>query len=131
MPTVNTSIEALASHLPLSLFLPQILYSCRTWYLINPDSKNLRKGKDQASTQDSRATMSVIPKLLSTLMILSAIMIYLTYTPSDSTYFWIYWCAIFVFLAFANIITALFSADLMFVYDPSFNNWQRKTDPLA
>jgi len=29
--------------------------------------------------------------LLFTLMVLSAIMIYLTYTPSDSRYFWTYW----------------------------------------
>lgn len=35
--------------------------------------------------------MSVTQRILGTLLILSAIMIYLTYTPSDPTYFWTYW----------------------------------------
>jgi hypothetical protein len=39
----------------------------------------------------SSSNMSATQRILSTLLLLSAIMIYLTYTPSDPTYFWIYW----------------------------------------
>lgn len=39
----------------------------------------------------SYPNMSVTQRILGTLLLLSAIMIYLTYTPSDPTYFWTYW----------------------------------------
>lgn len=64
-----------------------------------------------------------------TLIVLSIIMIFLTYSPSDPRYFWTYWCTIFVFLTFAYIIDMMFSADLSFVFDPNPDNWRRKVDP--
>ena len=35
--------------------------------------------------------MAFISNFLFTLMVLAAIMTYLTYSPSDYTYFWTYW----------------------------------------
>ena len=36
-----------------------------------------------------------------------------------------------VFLFFGWLMDALFGAELSFVFDPSFDNWQRKTDPQS
>jgi hypothetical protein len=88
--------------------------------------------------------------LLLVLVILSAIMIFLTYSPADYTNFWIYWvshwsahissfssyfsfvslqCTVFIVLGFGYMMDIMFSQDLQFVYDPNPENWRRKTDP--
>lgn len=65
------------------------------------------------------------------LMVLAAIMIFLTYSPADTTYFWTYWCAVFVCLAFGYMMNTLFCADMSFVFDPNYDNWTRKVDPQS
>ena len=63
--------------------------------------------------------MSVTQKLLLTLLVLVSFMIFATYTPSDPIYFWMYWCTIWVFLAFGYLIDVMFSDQMSFVFDPS------------
>lgn len=64
-----------------------------------------------------------------TLIIIAGIMVFLTYSPSDPRYFWMYWCTLMVFLIYGYILDMMFSADLAFVFDPNPENWRRKTDP--
>lgn len=73
--------------------------------------------------------MSVSQSILFVLMILTAIMVFLTYSPVDATNFWIYWCTAFVFVAFGYLVDVLFCAHMTFVFDPNIENWKRKTDP--
>ena len=54
-----------------------------------------------------------------TLLLLAAVMTYLTYTPSDPRYFWMYWCTIIVFLFFGYLMSALFGDEMSFVFDPN------------
>jgi hypothetical protein len=35
-----------------------------------------------------------------------------------------------IFFGFGYVLSKMFSSDLQFVYDPSAENWRRKTDPL-
>ena len=63
--------------------------------------------------------MGVLAYILRVCFILSAIMTFLTYTPADSKYFWIYWCAVSVFFFFGNLLEVMFTADSSFIYDPS------------
>ena len=63
--------------------------------------------------------MGVLSYILRVCFVLSAIMTFLTYTPSDSKYFWIYWCAVSVFFFFGNLLEIMFTADSSFIYDPS------------
>eukprot|EP00981_Chlorochromonas_danica_P000751 scaffold167_cov168-Ochromonas_danica.AAC.18 len=75
--------------------------------------------------------MGVIRDLLFVTMILAGIMVFLTYTPSDSRYFWTYWFLVFTFLFFGYLLDKLFCSDLVFVFDPNPENWRRKTDPQS
>jgi len=96
--------------------------------------------------------MSVIRHVLFITMVLAAIMVFLTYTPSDSRYFWTYWVSclhdsdpqlddlftnvllqflVFTFLFFGFLMDRLFNADLSFVFDPNPENWRRKVDPQS
>lgn len=60
---------------------------------------------------------------------LTAVLIFLTYSPSDPGHFWMYWCTLLVFLVFGYLMDMMFSADMAFVFDPNPDNWRRKTDP--
>lgn len=96
---------------------------------------------------DSKA-MSVAGNILFVLMLLAGIMTFLTYSPSDYTYFWTYWvsadsfilcrdlndvcqCVMFAFFFFGYLLEKMFCADLTFVFDPNTDNWRRKTDPQS
>jgi len=63
--------------------------------------------------------MGVVRNLLATLLILAGIMIFATYTPSDPRYFWMYWCTVWVFLAFGLLIETMFGDQMSFVFDPN------------
>ncbi len=75
--------------------------------------------------------MSVTQSILRVLLVLSAAMIYATYTPSDPIYFWMYWCTIFVFLSFGYLIDVMFNDQMSFIFDPNADNWRRKADPQS
>ena len=63
------------------------------------------------------------------LILLTSVLIFLTYSPSDPRYFWMYWCTLLVFLVFGYLLDMMFSADMAFVFDPNPDNWRRKVDP--
>ena len=69
--------------------------------------------------------------LLFLLMLLTGIMAFLTYSPADYKYFWLYWLTAFVMFFFGWLMDVLFCENLVFVFDPSFENWKRKTDPRS
>lgn len=95
--------------------------------------------------------MSITQSILLLAILLSSIMVFLTYSPADYGYFWTYWVSsIFILLYYYNkctsnnivlqatlltfavfgyLIDVLFSAQLTFVYDPNIENWARKTNP--
>ena len=50
--------------------------------------------------------MSVTQRILFTLSLLAWIMTYLTYSPSDSRYFWTYWVSFFFALMLGRTMSA-------------------------
>jgi hypothetical protein len=63
--------------------------------------------------------MSFTRSLFTILLVLASAMIFATYTPSDPIYFWMYWCTIWVFLAFGFLIDLMFCDQISFVFDPN------------
>ena len=63
------------------------------------------------------------------LLTLSLVCLFATYSPADETYYWMYWATSALIFFFGYLVDVLFGAHLTFVYDPSPENWRRRTDP--
>ena len=72
--------------------------------------------------------MPVIQTLLGTLLALSLVAMFATFSPSDETYFWMYWAVSAVLFGAGYLFAVMFGAHNTFVYDPSPENWRRKTN---
>lgn len=66
--------------------------------------------------------MSTVTRILTILLILSAIMIFLTYSPADNSFFWIYWVCFNLLHLFPLFVLfeRLFSITIILKYFPFF-----------
>jgi hypothetical protein len=63
------------------------------------------------------------------LFTLSLVCLFATYSPADETHYWAYFATSAVIFGVGYMVDVMFGQDLTFVYDPSPENWRRRTDP--
>ena len=71
--------------------------------------------------------MSAIQTLLGVLLLVSLVLMFATFSPSDEENFWMFWAVSSVLFGSGYLFALLFGAHNTFVFDPSPDNWRRKT----
>ena len=72
--------------------------------------------------------MSTIQTLLGTFLAVSVVFMFATFSPSDEDNFWMYWAVSAVLFGSGYLFAIMFGDQKNFVYDPSPENWRRKTN---
>lgn len=73
--------------------------------------------------------MSVVDKILGFLFAISIILLFLNFSPSDEYNTWAYFAAMAMITGSGYLVSKIFGQHNTFVFDPSPENWRRRTDP--
>jgi len=75
--------------------------------------------------------MSVVTTLLGTLFAFSLLLLFVNFSPMDEHNTWIYFAVLAMLTGSGYLVAVMFGQHNTFVFDPSPDNWRRRTDPRS
>jgi hypothetical protein len=73
--------------------------------------------------------MSYVQTLVGALFAFSVILLFANFSPADELNTWIYYAVLAMLTGSGYLVAVIFGQHNTFVYDPSPDNWRRRTDP--
>jgi len=75
--------------------------------------------------------MSAVQTMLGALFAFSLLLLFVNFSPMDEYNTWIYFAVMAMLTGSGYLVAVIFGQHNTFVFDPSPDNWRRRTDPRS